>query len=345
MKYLSPFIISFLLALMIGFIIIFFGKKVSFKRFGSRHIHSGNVPRLGGAAVILSFVFTILSNQSLVITRQMAVFIAASLMILLVGIWDDFRELSWKTQFFFQVLVVSIVCFVGVRVSYIVSPFGGVIDFSNGWLQIVGVVIAAVWILLLMNALNWIDGSDGLSGSTSMIAAFAIFALSLKPEVNQPPVAIMAVALTGALLGFLFLNVYPAKIMAGTSGSMFMGFSLGFLSVVAGTKMATTMLVLAVPIIDMMWVMTERISAGSSVFSADLRHIHHKMLKAGFSQRAIFLVFCLITSVAALIALNTGTMGKMYSIFSVGILILLSFFILRFKIAGYGDKNNNHVAK
>jgi UDP-GlcNAc:undecaprenyl-phosphate GlcNAc-1-phosphate transferase len=199
----------------------------------------------------------------------------------------------------------------GIRIQYLVDPFSGkMVQLDSGWMIGISFLAGLVWILLLMNAMNWLDGIDGLSGGVTLIAVLTIFFLSLKAEVNQPPIAIIAMILVGSILGFLIFNFNPGKIMAGTAGSMFMGFSLAALAIFSGTKIATTLLVLVVPLVDFLWVIGERWKKGKSIFIADKNHLHYKLLELGWSQKKIVFSFFVITGLIAIIALNTRFIGK-----------------------------------
>jgi len=334
MKYLLPFITAFVISALLCWAMIYLAKHIPAKsRKGKRHSHVQNVSRFGGVAIIISFAITLLVDQNLVLTEQLNAVLFASFLILVFGLVDDVFEISWKKQFVLQLVAVIVVCSAGVGIRYLTNPLGGTVQLTSGILLAVGYVLAGSWIILLMNSLNWIDGTDGLSGGISAIAASVIFLLSLKPEVYQPPIAIVSVALLGALIGFLIFNIYPAKIMAGTSGSLFMGFILASLSIVAGTKIATTLLVLSIPILDALWVVFERIRSRTSIFEADTRHMHHRLLDLGWSHRLIWIFFCSITALIAVIALNTRAMGKAYSILLVSLIILAVSFFLRCRVA------------
>lgn len=334
MKYLLPFLVALIISCTLCFLVRLFSGYVKIKqREGTRHLHTKNISRFGGLAIISAFFIAVLFDQNLFLTRQLVGMLIASLVILLAGIADDIWEINWKKQLVFQFIAIAIVLASGIRIEYISNLQGEGIFFSGNILMYsIGIIMVSVWMLLLMNALNWIDGADGLSGGVSAIAAASIFILSLKPEVNQPPIAIVSVALLGALCGFLIFNAYPAKIMAGTSGSLFMGFVLAVLSIIAGTKIATTMLILAIPIIDALWVIFERLRAKSSIFEPDSRHIHHRLIEIGWSHRSIWLLFSAITALIAVVALNTRAVGKAYSMILVSIIILFSFFVLRCKV-------------
>lgn len=334
MIYLFPFLTALVISLIACRLIIWGTKYCPTKtRIGKRHSHSREVSRFGGIAIIISFAIALLVDRNLVLTEQLNAVLFASCLILVFGLVDDIFEISWKKQFILQLVAVIVVCSAGVGIRYLMNPLGGTVQMTSGMSLAVGYALAGSWIMLLMNSLNWIDGTDGLSGGISAIAALVIFLLSLKPEVYQPPIAIVSVALLGALVGFLIFNIYPAKIMAGTSGSLFMGFILASLSIVAGTKIATTLLVLSIPILDALWVVFERIRSGASIFEADTRHMHHRLLDLGWSHRSIWVFFCSITALIAVIALNTRAMGKAYSILLVSLIILAISFFLRYRVA------------
>jgi len=334
--YFSPFLYSFLITASTICLILFLCKKFSFLKIGVGKFGKKTkekVCRLGGVAIIIGFLAVIFLDGNLVISQKLWGVIAASIFILVFGIIDDFFELDWKTQLLFQIAVAILVFIIGVRVEYITNPLGGIVFLNLGKYLIPSFLFAIFWIVLMINSMNWIDGVDGLSGGVSLIGALTIFLLSLKPEVNQPPVAIIAMALSGAILGFLIFNFYPSKILAGTSGSMFMGFILAALAIFAGTKIATALLVMAIPIIDAVWVMAERIKSGNSIFKSDNRHLHHKLLDLGWSQKKIALFFFSVTVFIALIAVNTRAMGKIITMALVAIIMLSVLVFLNRKLA------------
>jgi UDP-GlcNAc:undecaprenyl-phosphate GlcNAc-1-phosphate transferase len=311
-KYLIPFITAFILTVFLVFVLKFLAKKINWSgRHSARHIHRDNVFRIGGIAIIIAFNLAILFNRDLFITVPLYGVMIASLLILAIGVWDDVREVFWKTQLFYQVATASLVFIFGLRIYSITNPMtGGTLVFTTGIGVVFSIALVIFWIVLMMNSMNWLDGIDGLSGGISCICAMTIFALSLQPEVNQPPVAILALILAGTTLGFLFFNFYPSIVLAGTAGSSFMGFSLAVLAIFAGTKIATAILVLSLPIIDFVWVIGERIRHKKSIFRADKNHLHHKLLELGWSQRKIALHFYAVTILIAIVALNTRAIGK-----------------------------------
>jgi len=333
--FLMPLASSFIISLLgLGFF-VFVSKKKTLKnlRQGARHIHQKGISRLGGVAIIIAFIATVLLDKRLIIETPLLAVLFASGAILIFGVIDDFVEFDWKVQMIFQILIFVAVFAFGVRLQYMTNPFGEIFLFSGLTGTAVGFLISAGWVVLLMNSMNWVDGIDGVSGGISLIGVITIFLLSLRPEVNQPPVGILASILAGAFLAFLIFNFNPAKIIAGTSGSIFMGFILGVLAIFAGAKIATTLLVLAVPIIDALWVILERLRAKQSVFSPDRRHLHYRLLELGWSQGAICSLYWGITAAIAFIALNTDAMGKIWSFSLVAIAMLFFLFSIKNKLA------------
>lgn len=331
--YIIPFIKAFAIATVLLAVLSWCSNKIAcLGRKGERHIHIEKVSRLGGIAIIMSFLFAILTDNSLVISEPLWGVIIASILILAVGLWDDFSELDWKYQFFYQVSIVIIVFITGTQIEYITNPFGGYIFLNLENYLLPGLFLLIAWIVLMMNSMNWLDGIDGLSGGAAFVGAMTIFFLSIKPEVNQPPVGIITMALAGAVLAFLIFNFHPAKILAGTTGAIFMGFILAVLAVFAGTKIATALLIMTVPITDTLWVIWERFRAGKSLYEPDKRHLHYKLIELGWSQTKIALFFYGITFSISAIALNTRAMGKFVTIALVIVIMIGAISIVNKKI-------------
>jgi UDP-GlcNAc:undecaprenyl-phosphate/decaprenyl-phosphate GlcNAc-1-phosphate transferase len=335
LKYLVPFISSFLLSVLLMALVVYLAKKVKWQGRGSeRHIHKKEVSRIGGMAMILAFNFAVLLNGDLVITPEICGIMLASLIILVFGLWDDMKEIYWKTQLFFQIAVSVLVFIFGIRIYYITNPFtGGIFSLDSGFSVIISIGLVIFWIVFVMDCINWSDGIDGLSGGIAFLSAVTIFFLSLKNEVNQPPVAILACILAGEVLGFLIFNFHPARIMAGTSGAFFMGFAVAILAIISGTKIATAILVLAIPIIDFFWVVGERIRNKRSIFRPDKRHLHYKLLKLGWSEKKIIFWYLGVTMLISFVDLNTRVIGKIITLAVSAIIMLLALVVINRKIS------------
>jgi UDP-GlcNAc:undecaprenyl-phosphate GlcNAc-1-phosphate transferase len=318
--YFFSFMRSFLFSLAVILIFLSLRKKKDL-RVGERHIHAGDVSRWGGVAVILAFWFSIFSDPNLVFSLALGGMLLGSVAILIFGVWDDLWEISWKKQLFFQIGLATVGYFWGIKADFITNPLGGIISLENLG---VGIIFVIGWLVLSINSMNWLDGTDGLSGGVALLGAVTIFLLVLRPEVNQPPVAIITASLAGAILAFLIFNFHPSRIMAGSSGSMFFGFILGALAIFAGTKLATALLVMALPIADFIWVIGERLKVGVSIFAPDQRHLHHQLLRLGWSQTKIALFFYSFTACLSVLALNTALLGKLSAIL-LGLILIVGF--------------------
>lgn len=329
--FLLPFLTAFLLSVAGCFLAIslpFFRGRLW--RSGERHAGKQLIPRLGGVVMCLSFFGAVALDTHLVLTRDTWGLLVGVSLACLFGLWDDFYELSFKAQAFLQGVLATTLFFFGLQITSLRNPFGEAVVFSGQGplLLFLGFVLLLGWIALVMNAVNWLDGLDGLLGGVSLITFLVVFFLSLKPEVNQPPVAILASIALGITAGFLLFNLHPAKILAGTGGSLFIGILIAGLAVIAGTKIATALLVLALPVADALWVVGERLRSGQSIFHPDQRHLHYKLQELGWSERQIAGFFFILTAGIGLIALNTEALGKfIVSLLIFGILFLFLFFV------------------
>lgn len=312
--YLIPFLTAFSLSVIFVFLIQKIGKNSNLEklslRMGKRHLHLPGISRLGGVAICTSFLLAIFFDKNLIITKDIWGIILGGGLIFLLGLWDDIAEINWKKQILFQSLAIIIIFICGVKINYITNPWGEIFFLNDNFKLWLGFLLGLFWILILINAMNWLDGIDGISGGIFLIGLLTIFLLSLKPEVNQPPVGILSIALMGSVLAFLIFNFPPARIMAGSSGVFFVGFVLASLSVFAGTKIATTLLILFIPMIDFFWVIAKRLKSSKSIFEPDREHLHHRLLDIGWSQKWINIFFYSITILVAIVALNTKGIEK-----------------------------------
>jgi UDP-GlcNAc:undecaprenyl-phosphate GlcNAc-1-phosphate transferase len=314
-KFLLPFVYSFLLSVIAIWVLL----RVKFLRPGLKN-------RLGGVIVIAVFVLTVLLDQNLVITKPIAGILVGGLLILFFGLWDDLKNLNWKWQLLFQIIVAIVAISFGVRSGFLSNPFGGVIALNTPTIYFIFYIL---YFLIFLNALNWLDGADGLAGGVTLVSLATIFFLSFKPEVNQPAVAILCAIAGGAVLGFLIFNFNPAKILAGTSGAWFFGFVLASLSIFAGAKIATVMMAALIPILDLIRVIWERWKADQSIFQKDRRHLHYLLLERGIGERKIFVFYFLASLLIGALALNLNGIGKLVMM---GIVGGIYFYIILCKI-------------
>jgi UDP-GlcNAc:undecaprenyl-phosphate/decaprenyl-phosphate GlcNAc-1-phosphate transferase len=286
----------------------------------ARKIHKREVAYLGGVAIFAAFLVTVL--LVLPINRQLAALLAGCLILVVVGVIDDVRDLSPWVKLGGQFLAAGVALAGGIGITSITNPFGGVIDLSWGRtaFNILGAefhitpianALSLLWMVGLANTVNFLDGLDGLACGVSGIAALVMFGVAVAPSVNQPGVALLAIILAGAALGFLPYNFYPARIFMGDSGAYFLGLTLAMLSIYSGAKLATAALVLGFPIVDALWAATRRLAKRTSPFRADRQHFHHLLLDAGMTQRQAVLTLYAVAASFGIVALNVGSYGKM----------------------------------
>ena len=202
----------------------------------------------------------------------------------------------------------------GIRIDGFSNPLGGIIVLP----LLIAIPLTLFWIVGMMNALNFSDGVDGLAAGIAMIAAAVLVVLSAR--LGQYAIATMGLALVGAVLGFLPFNFHRASIFMGDAGAHLLGYLIAVLAIIGGAKIATALLVLGIPILDVVWTVIRRLRAGQEFHARDTDHLHHRLLRAGFSQRAVVGAYYLVGAGFGGIALYFQKMAKVYAL---GILALL----------------------
>jgi UDP-GlcNAc:undecaprenyl-phosphate/decaprenyl-phosphate GlcNAc-1-phosphate transferase len=180
----------------------------------------------------------------------------------------------------------------------------------------------------MINSINFIDGLDGLSSGIALIAATTLGIISLTADPVEPYVAMFCFVLAGSLAGFLRWNFHPASIFSGTSGIMFVGYSLAVLSILGAGKIAVALLVLGVPIMDTFWIIVRRTLSGRSPFAADRGHIHHRLLDLGLSHRGTVLVIYGVCILLAVLSLVLSAAGQMYAFLGLVLVFGLALFVI-----------------
>jgi UDP-GlcNAc:undecaprenyl-phosphate GlcNAc-1-phosphate transferase len=311
-----------------------------------RRVNLVPIPRGGGVAIAAAFIVVaaaigIINGEVHVLPVPRAVGPTSVVALLLggalaaaFGVLDDYFDLRARWQFAFQLCLALVAIGLNVVVELVKDPFGpGVITLDGPF----AIGFTVVWIMGMINSINFIDGLDGLSSGVAFIAAVTLGMISLTQQVNQPFISVLCFALAGSLLGFLRWNFHPATVFAGTSGVMFIGYTLAVLSILGSAKVAVALLVLGVPIIDAFWIIVRRISQRRSPFSPDRGHLHHRLLDVGLSHRQTVLLiygFCITLGVLALLL---SGVGQVYAFMGVFILIgLVLFRLARLDLGGPG---------
>src|SRR5262245_54463074 len=307
-----------------------------------RHIHRQALPRLGGVAIFLSMVVALSSLvllQNLLTQalraelKTLVVFLVCGLMVLLLGVYDDLRGANATIKFAGLIAITLIFYALGGRIEGLSIPFIGQVTLH----PVAGCLVTVVWVVGVANAFNLIDGVDGLATGSALFSSLILLTLSLIQ--GRSLVAVVALALTGALAGFLRYNFNPASIFLGDSGSLFVGFALAAMSVQgmqkASTAVAVAIPVLAfgLPVVDTSVTIARRFLSGKPIFKGDREHIHHKLLARGWSQRRVAFVLYAVSAafgLAAMLFVNSGSGLTAVVLFVLGVAVALALGKLRY---------------
>lgn len=329
MIYFLIFSLSLLLSLTITPYLI----KIAYKynivdKPNDRKIHQNPIPYLGGISIYLSFVVvsSILHFSDYFTDKPYYFFVTLIIggtTIVFLGILDDKFDLSAKKKIAYQLFVAIFVVYMGIKIEYIFIPFVGEM-VHLGWLSI---PITIFWIIGITNAINLIDGLDGLAAGVSSIAIFSFFVIALMS--NQQNIAFLSIILLGSILGFLYFNFHPAKIFMGDTGSLFLGFSLSLLTLqelkqVTFFTLIVPIMLLAIPILDTSYALLRRKINHQPIFKADKHHLHHQLMSNGLSHKKTVIVIYLISLTFAIFGILMPYFNFWISCFVA--FILLSFF-------------------
>jgi len=283
------------------------------------------IPYSGGLILFLAVIITTLTFVD--VSRTVFALLIAATLIVGVSFWDDRRRLSPWLRLGVQILAALILVASGVQIQQISNPFGAPFFLDTIQIQIAGQTIwllsalgITAWIVIMMNVMNWLDGIPGLTSGISTIAHAALYLLAIQQfhVVDQSAVITMASVLAAASAIFLIFDFHPPKILMGDTGSMFLGFMLAALSIVAGGKFATALLIMGFAVVDAIWVVLTRIFRGQSPIRGDLTHFHHRLLDAGLTERkALFLNYTICILFAAIALLRDTAREKFFALLAV----------------------------
>lgn len=299
-----------------------------------RKIHPLPIPLGGGLAIYVSFTlvaWTIaLTTAQLFggffLPKYLVGMTVAGGVLMLGGYLDDRYHFTARRQIMFPIFAALVTIAVGIGVTYITNPLGGTLDLSHPTWQIftfggrpyhfvlLADLFAFVWLLATTYTTKILDGLDGLVAGVTTIGGIIIAVLSLTKEVTQPETALLAVILAGAAAGFLVWNWHPAKIFLGEGGSTYTGFMLGTLAIIAGGKIATALLILGIPALDVGWAILRRLTGKRKATQADRGHLHFRLLDAGLTVRQAVLLLYTVTAVFGSVTLVTRGEQKIYAL-------------------------------
>jgi UDP-GlcNAc:undecaprenyl-phosphate GlcNAc-1-phosphate transferase len=288
-------------------------------------IHNVVTPRAGGIPIFLALLTVIFF---LPLDQRLSAILAGAFITVLLGTLDDKYDLSPYLRLAVMFLAAGIVVFLGgVGITFITNPFGGEIRFDQIiWsfdllgetrhIVVLADLLAIIWIVWVMNAISWSSGVDGQMSGVAAIAAAVLALVAYKyvsADPAQVPVLVIALVTAGAYFGFLPYSAYPQRIMPGFGGATLAGYLLAVLAILAGGRVATTILVLAVPLLDGAYAVYRRLLSGHSPVWGDRQHFHHKLLDLGFSKRQVALFYWLLAATLGLAALSLDSQGKLFA--------------------------------
>lgn len=295
----------------------------------ARRMHKKPTPRIGGLAIIFGFaVATVCFAQW---SKPLIGTLAGAAIIAVMGFVDDCKNLPAKLKFVIQIIAALVVIFVGeIKIDVFTNPN----LFSDnpywvlpGWLS---VTLTVIWIVFITNAVNFIDGLDGLAAGVSAIMSVSLVFISVR--VGEYPIALLGIALMGSCFGFLPFNFNPAKIFMGDTGSTFLGFMLATLSIqgvfksYAVISFAVPLIMLGLPLFDASFAMIRRIMRGQSPMVADRGHLHHRLVDMGFSQKqTVFILYAIsgVLGITAVLLAESGFLRALLLLICVLILLII----------------------
>lgn len=312
-------------------------------RPAKNQVHQYPVPRGGGISLFLGLLSALFF---LPLDQHLKGILAAILIALIVGLVDDIFQgkIHPLVRLSGNFLSAGAIVFAGIGIPFINNPLGGIIRLDtpkvcfvflgqSRCIWLIADSLALLWIVWCMNFVGWSGGVEGQLPGIVTIAGLTIAGLSSKfsADITQWPVTILALILSGSYLGFLPWNFYPQKIMPGYSGKTIAGLMLAVLSILSTAKVATLMLVLAIPLIDAIYLVTKRIVSGKSPVWGNREHFHHRLLDLGWSKKRIAVFYWLVTLLLGILALSLNSKQKLYTMFMlififIGIILWLNFF-------------------
>lgn len=349
---LKYFIVMFLIAGGVSFVLTPLVRRLSLKMGwlddpNERKINLRPMPRVGGLAIYAGFVFSslffIFKGPAVFDVHKFIGLLGSSFIIVLVGIEDDIRGLSPRRKLFYQIAAAVIAYLFGYNIIEMSHLFGGAFKIP----ELLGMFLTIFWIIGFTNAINLLDGLDGLASGIVSIIAASLFFTALKS--NNLIVAVLCVGVAGSALGFLPFNFYPAKIFMGDTGSMFLGFIIALISLEGSFKGETfvTLFVpiaaMGVPVVDTALSILRRLIKGNGingVFKADKEHVHHKLMSQEGSQKNAVLKLYFLTICFGSIAIGLSGMKGIWAVLGIVLVLIATLrWILSFGLVDFMEKD------
>ena len=321
--------------MIISYITTPFAEKLAFKVGAvdvpkdNRRMHKEPKARLGGLAIFCGFLVSVLAFSEFVLptgslNKGLIGILLGTLIIVILGIFDDVKPRSAKLKFLIQLVAAAIPVFMGVRVIVITNPFTDELLRLPTWLSIAGSIF---WIAGVTNAVNLLDGLDGLAAGVSSIAAIALLSILLLVHSSSVTLLVMAAALAGACFGFLPYNFNPARLFMGDTGATFLGFVLACVSIQGPFKtyvaVFVPLIVLGLPIFDTTFAILRRFLKGQPIMAPDRGHLHHRLIDKGFSHKKTVIILYVLSAVLAV-----GAIIMLLTDMFRGLLVMIAFVLV-----------------
>lgn len=353
-------VISCLVALLVGLVMTRVARALALRfgvvdKPGARRVHQGVVPRMGGLGIYCGFIagslVYIISHPNLALAGEPLGLLLAASIVFLTGLVDDVRSIRPTTKLAGQLAAALVFVSFGGYVKFFSNPFGGDILYLDYW----GIPVTVLWLVGISNAVNLIDGLDGLAGGVSIISACTLGVVSLSHGYYMP--AALLFVLAASTLGFLRYNFSPASIFMGDSGSLTLGFVLGAIAIMGFAKGATMIalvipvLILAIPIMDTFFAIIRRLLEHKPIMQPDKGHLHHRLLAKGLSHKQTVLIIYAITMFMGCIAILTPLLSPWVTLALLLAALALLFFgakrlgILGVSMAGNASGAENNDAE
>lgn len=307
-RYFEGIIIAYLLVILtVPFVIRFAYRIGAVDKPCERKVHCVPVPRIGGLAIYLGYIISVFLYFP---TSQIKTgIIAASTVIVILGILDDLYNISPKQKLAGQIFAAILLTMYGVKIGFLTNPFGGTI-----FLGYLAVPLTVFWIVGVTNAVNLIDGLDGLAAGTSAISAVVLALVAFSQGLSS--IGLLALLLAASSSAFLLYNFNPAKIFMGDTGSMLLGMNLAVISVMGVTKNIAVLsifvpiIILGVPLFDTLFAIIRRFQNNQPIFKADKEHLHHCLLNKGLSHKKTVLLIYFINIILGISAILLSNLTK-----------------------------------
>lgn len=345
MTFLMPLLFSFILCVILVPLTIKLANKFGFVDNPRSHkhpavIHKRTLPRAGGVPIYIAVVISALVFA--ILTQKLMGVILGGLVLVFIGVLDDKYDIKSRYKLAAQIAAALIVVGSGIGISFIPNPVSAILgqgydvfrldaikytfDFLGPHsIVVIADLFALFWIVWVINMVNFSSGVDGQMPLIVLVALLVIFASTFNVSPNDPNetlVSVLSLVGAGATLGFLVFNFYPAKIFPGDSGSYFLGFLVAVCAILSGAKVGTALLVMAVPLIDGVFIVIRRILSKKSPFKGDSGHLQHQLMKLGWGQRRIALFYFLVCVILGVLALSLHSIEKLFALLVVIIIIV-----------------------